>query len=195
MTFAEIKTEVKARGFEHLTDTLLNNMVNRAYADINDAYPWPYLTTTATGATPLTIANFAHALNVIDTTNKNFLSPEDPRVIYELDPTLIQTGNPDRWYWTGSAIATWPITTVQLSVRYTKVATDLTLDADTPIMPTRFQDTIVDGAVSYAHERSGDYDANARARFNDGVEQMAYALLVPNYDQANDIVVTGSTDW
>jgi hypothetical protein len=49
MTFAELKTELAARGFDHLSDTRLGQYVNQARAELDGMHMWPYREDSATG--------------------------------------------------------------------------------------------------------------------------------------------------
>lgn len=202
MDLVTIRGEVQARGQDHVSTTLLDRWINRAYQDVCDRFPWPFLEVTVTGTAPLTISDLAHALSVLDTTNDAVLEWDDPRTIIERDADLTTTGLPDSWYYEGTALKVYPVnTSAQLSVRYIKIPTDLVADGDTPLLPTRFHYLLVQGACVWAYERAQDRDAAAdyEQRYENGIANMAAALLVPNYDSpatiASPVSGDASSDW
>lgn len=194
-----MRAEVKARGFGHVPDSLLDRWINLTYQDINDRYPWPFLETTTSGAAPLTISDFGHALSVVNTTVEESLDWEDLRTLRERDPSLSETGTPEVWYLDGSQLKVWPASTTDtISVRYVKVPVDLSADGDEPLLPERFHYLLVEGACQRAYRRANEQEpaADCAQEVEVGVNKMVNALLVPNYDTgANLGAGNASTDW
>lgn len=200
MNLSQIRQEVQDRGFDFDAAARIDRWINRAYQRINDRHAWPFLETTTTGAAPLTISDIRNVLSVIDTTNELPLEWEDQRSIRERDPTLNNSGNPESWYLDGSQLKVYPAnTTNSLSVIYLKVPAELTADADTPIFAARYHYVLVDGAVSFAYKDTDNFEAwdAMKAEFEEGLQEMANILLVPNYDTPAEITPSffGSTDW
>ncbi len=198
MDLTAIQTEVKARGFDYNSTTRLNYWINLIVHRICEREAWPFLETSATGASPLTIADCGRVLSVVDTTNEAVLEYEDYRTLRDLDPKLDDTGKPSFWYQTSSTvISCWPTTSTALSVRYLKIPTDLSSGSDTPVIPTRYHYLIVDGVCAYG---SADRDneasrAMAKDAYEEGLLAMGDALLVVNYDSPRTLILTESTDW
>jgi hypothetical protein len=191
---------VLARGFDPDTSTTrLNYWINRAYHRICEREAWPFLETTTTGTAPLSITDLRAVLSVVDSTNESTLTYEDFRTIREDDPTLATSGTPYCWYQSAATtIAVYPTQAVSLSVRYLKFPTDLSSGADTPVIPTRYQYLIVEGAVGYAYRDTDNYEAAQAVEevFDRGVLEMGDTLLVPNYDSLRSLVsYDASTDW
>lgn len=198
MNLLDLRSEVAARGFDFDTPTRVNAWVNRVLHRAYERHPWPFLETTTTGVSPLTISDVRNVLSVVDTVTKEPLSWEDPRALLERDPTLAATGNPTSWYLEGSALTVYPAnTTDTLSVRYIKVAPDLSADSDSPLFPTRFHYCLVDGAVAMAYEDTDNFDAASIcwASFWGCLDEAAATLLVPNFDTAADLPLYGSPDY
>lgn len=202
MDLTALRTEFLARGFQDLeasgTNTRKDVFLNRSYHEICEREAWPFLETTATGTSPLTISDLRAVLAVVDSTNKNILDPIDYRDILETDPGLLATGAAEFWYRTSPTIITsYPPPAVSLSVRYLKVPTDLSSGTDVPVIPTRFQYLIIEGAMMYAYRDVDNYEAsqNLSDVFEGGLLKMADSLLVTNLDSPYFMGVSDSTDW
>lgn len=126
--------------------------VQDAYAEICDQYEWPFLEaeTTATGTVALT--DLKTVIWVVDSTNKNALDFLDRRTILErVDTDLTTVGTPTYWYLNDQTIAVYPASsTTTLDVKYIKVPAALVSNGDTPLIPARYHQAIVDGAVRRA---------------------------------------------
>lgn len=198
MTYKEIREEVVARGFNDFeqSDARIKRWVNQAYREITDAHPWPFLEATKEGTAPVEIEDLGHVLSVANTTTESFLNPADRRQIVELDPKLDDSEtNPVLWYRQGETeVKVWPAdTTSTFVVRYLKTPAELKEDSDKPVIPTAYQDIIVDGAVVRAYKNRDNYEAvqAVRTEWEGGLRQMVHALLKPNYDAAYTVIRTG----
>jgi hypothetical protein len=109
----------------------------------------------------------------------------------EDDAVLTTTGTPYYYYLTtGTTVAVYPANTGSISVRYWKVPAALSAGADVPILPARFHNLIVDGAVGYAYLDVDNYEA-ATATFDiwrASIAKMRESLLVGQHDQADDFI-------
>ena len=200
MTFKEIYEEVAARGFSDMLGEpagliRLKRWVNFAYKELTDLAPWPFLELTKEGLAPLTIAELGHVLSVTDKTDDTVLVQTDRRTVVEEDPTLNETGVPQSWYRSGETqIAVYPANAAAtLIVRYLQNPADLAADGDTPVLPSRFHDVIVDGAVVRAYKNRDNFEAvkPLREEWERGVRQMIHALLKMGYDRDLSIERTG----
>lgn len=181
MTFAELQTEVQDRGFHHVSETRIARWINQAYLEICHKQDWPFRETTATGTAPLTISDLGKVLWVVDSTNDQPLRGGlDARRVQEMDPDLTATGNPARWYLTGSdTLRVWPTNaTVSVTVHYLSKPTELSGE-DEPLVPSEFQNLIVDGAVIRAYRNADESDKakGLRADWNEEMATMYEALL------------------
>lgn len=192
MNLGELRTELQSRGFDYVTDARLNRWLNRAYTRLCDRHAWPFLETTTTGAAPLTISDLRAVLSVIDTDNDSPLVYEDRRTIREDDPTLAATGKPENWYLNGSAVTTYPVSTVGLSVLYIKSPAELSSDSDSPVLPSRYHMLLVDMACADAYKDSDNLEAwqMLRGDVEEQIREMENSLLVVNYDNPVSIVPT-----
>lgn len=157
MNLAALITEVKARGFDHLSDARITQFINDAYVDIAEVHDWTWLETSTSGNAPLSISDLRTIVYVIDTSNDRRLRPIRAVDLPDIDTDISRSGTPE-WYWidAGVTIKVFPVATVALSVRYLKVPASLS-GTDTPVIPTRYHNTLVDQAVVWALK-----DANER---------------------------------
>lgn len=181
MTLATLRLELKSRlngvNQKFLSDSRCNTFINRAYHSICEAEDWPWLRTTTSGSAPLTISDLRSIFTVVDSTKDAPLTGIDERTLIEhLDADLTTTGTPDYYYRTAdSTLAVYPANTSHtLKVTYLKVPTDLSADADTPVIPARYHIAIVDGAECHARKDNGSYEAVAacEAAFERAIQRM-----------------------
>lgn len=118
--------------------TTTDYYLNLAKNWLEDRDDWPWLETTATGSSPLTVSDLKRVLYVADTTNDVLLKPAEMIDIARRDPGVDNTGQPAFYYLDGlTSVKVWPTTSVNLSVRYIKYSPELT-SSDTPLIPTRY---------------------------------------------------------
>lgn len=159
MTFAELKTELAARGFDYLSSTRLAAFINDAMHELDDEDMWPYRYKTTSGTAPLTVTDLGTVLMVVDETNDVPLTPTTELLLTEQFGDISLTGDPEFWYLTYSSgspvINVYPInTTITLGVRYLYVRSSLSAESDEPIAPSRFHNIIMDIAVRMAYNDS-----------------------------------------
>lgn len=198
MNLTAMRTELAARGFDYLSDTRKDYFLNRAYHQLCEMEPWPFLRTTTSGTAPLTISDLRQIVYVTDSTNDTELEGIDERTVRDGDPDLSSAGTPELWFLTGSGtLNVYPANTSHtISVVYYKVPSDLASGADAPIAPARYHYLIVDGAAILAYRDSDNFEAS-RALKEDWaieVEDMSNSLLSRNY-QNPDTIVGSSDGW
>lgn len=183
-TFVMLRTEFFARGYDYMNDggaqlTRAKAWVNDAYLELCDEELWPFLRATAAGAAPLAIADVRLVDTVVNTITgwPIYRTPEDELI--DAYGTLTQTGTPTAWYLDDTTLRTYPVGGT-LSVRYWRVPAALVADADAVVIPDRFANAIVDGAVRLA---ANDNNEPAAAQEAEGerqgvLERMREQLLV-----------------
>lgn len=175
MNLATAITEVKARGFDYLSDARVTIMLNNAKNRLEDAHDWPWLEATQNGVAPLTITDLRQILYVVDTTNDTLLTGVDVRDIAD-DTT--DTGTPSYWYLDGlTTLRVWPLATPTLSVRYLKYSPELT-GTDTPLIPARYHPVWVDLATADAFR---DNDDQAQAQAYEATANQRIAEMIENF--------------
>lgn len=157
MDFTALQTEFYARGFDYLNDagagvTRAKAWINDAYLEICDEYEWPFLEAVATGNGTVAVTDLKTVLWVVDTTNNVALDFLDRRTIVDqVDANLTTVGTPSYWYLNDTTVAVYPVgSTTALSVKYIKVPVVLSAGGDTPVVPARYHQAIIDGAVRRA---------------------------------------------
>lgn len=167
MTLDDARTALQERGFDELSDTRLDEILNLAKNQFEDVFPFPWLEDTATGTAPLTIDDLKAVLYVVDTSNRvELMGVPAQQVVSDLDPIVATTGQPVVWWQNGAnVLEVYPASTsVQLSVRYVKESPELSLDADTPLIPARYHATWVDLAAVRAYLDGDNPEAAAQLR-------------------------------
>lgn len=204
MTFAQLLTEFYARGFDYLNDggageVRAKRFINQAYRDICEMDDWPYLTVTTTGTAPLTISDLGTIESIVDEGENRVISPADRRTLVETYPDLTLTGSAQFYYMTGaSTIATYPVSSSTLRVRYWRVVSDLDATTDQPAIPARYQYAIIEYACMRAYTDSDNPEMAqyCRAEGDRLVQMMRERLLYPQHQQPDVISVYNySTDY
>lgn len=193
--------EVKARGFDYLSDARCAVMLNNAKNALEDEFDWAWLETTATGTAPLTISDLKQVLSVVDTTNQTKLSGLDARDISDWDAIVTTAGTPEAWWLDGTTtLRVYPTSTsVQLSVRYVKTSPELSGGTDTPLIPVRYHAVWLDYAVVEAYkdaDRFGEASGLLGHIKQFRVPQMIEQYAVRNRANPGYAAVTwASDDW
>lgn len=202
MTLLQMRTELSSRFREFIADTRATRLLNETYHDLLERANWPFLETTVTGVAPLLIADLRAVISVADTTANLTLRSLDVRDIKQMDPAAAITGTPLYYWLDNNTVNVWPTsTTDQLSVRYQQVPVDLANDTDVPVLPSRYQMLIVDGAQLRAlaegpNPRAGNLERlQALQGFYEArVQRLAEALLVREMDQMELLGTAGGSE-
>lgn len=201
-TFLQLQTEFYARGYDYLNDagagvTRAKAWINQAYLELCDEDLWPFLLTTASGAAPLAIADMRAIQSVQNTANAgDVLAPFPEDELTDYYNLLTTTGVPDYFYLDDTTVRTYPVGGT-LSVRYWKVPALLSANGDIAVVPDRFANLIVDGAV----RRAANDNENAQAaqlaeqERQKGVEQMRESLLYRTGAREYQRLTYSSGDW
>lgn len=167
LDFAGLQTEVFARGFDYLNDaaglTRVKRWINDAAHEVDSLEKWDYTYATAAGVMPLTIADLRLIEDVALTTSLAPL-PGQSRNMLEAVYGILTTNTastPLYWYKSAPTIVTaYPLnTSLSLTARYWKFAPDLVNNIDTPLMPDRFRQVIVEVACAKGFRDSNDVNA------------------------------------
>jgi hypothetical protein len=160
MNYAALQAELAARGTDYL-GTRGAQYINFARAQLDAAYAWPYLKTSATGtagAGTVTIADLGSVIVVQDTANAFNVLPQrseaDLRACYG-DLTL--AGTPWVYYSPATGVLTGFPLGGTLRAAYVKDAPDLSGPTDSPLSPAKYHGLIVDMAVQMAYRDSDDH--------------------------------------
>lgn len=163
MTFADLKAELAARGFDYLTPTRQGYLINAARAEFDGMFLWPWREKSVTGTAPLSITDLGTIEAVINTSRSSApLSKVDYRTLLDIYGDLSTSGTPSFYYtaWPSGTpeVVTYPTGSDTIGVQYWRVTPDLT-GTDTPASPAQAHYTIVDMAVRRAYRDSDAHDA------------------------------------
>lgn len=160
-TLSTLQTSLYRRGFDFLSADASGvaaglGFLNAAAQEVDAQFPWPYLLTSTTGTSPLSITDLRKIITVQDGTAGFLpLDVNDYQNLANDYGDLTQTGSPLFFYFTGqTTIATYPVSTDTLTVRYVKVGTNMVSGTDVPAMPDRFRPILVDLAVAAAYREA-----------------------------------------
>lgn len=193
MNLGELRTELYARGFDHLGATRSAYFINRAYLEVCEEEEWPFLEATATGTAPLTITDLRTIESVINTTNTVKLIPLDRRLASDIGADLTTAGNPAFYYVDNdNIVTTYPVRSDSLSVRYWKAPEPLSGDSDEPLLPSRFHYSLLDGATAYSYFDSDEFEAAAQnlELWEASKLRMREALLNRQIDGPDDYIIS-----
>jgi hypothetical protein len=197
VTFKELQEELYNRGFSDLEAEAarVKRWLNAAMGEIADFAPWPFLEGSKQAKAPMVIADLGHVLDVTDLAHDNQLGYADRRELVSIDPNLSSSGIAERWYLEGeTSFKVYPAdVSSEFLVRYLKSVADLVADGDTPIVPAKYHELIVEGAVIRAYRNRDNYEAASlvRSEWKLGIENMVKALIKRNFDGERRILRTG----
>lgn len=163
MTYAELKAELAARGFDFL-DARLGTYINSAAAELDETELWPYREDFEVGTAPLAISDLGTIEQVINTSRSSLsLDPAEYGDLVAWYGDLSVDGTPTYFYvaWPSGVptVATFPESTDTISVQYYRVTAEMVGAADTPASPSRWHKLIVDMAVREAYRDSDNHGA------------------------------------
>lgn len=180
MNFTEIRDEFFARGTDYLDEDAAGNAradrwLNQAYREILNLHAWPFLQASQTSAPPVSIPDLRRILNVYISSTNVSLQRTTVEELRGQDLDLGLTGDPELYYTdSGIAVYTYPVTTLQVTVRYIKRVSPLS-GTDTPLFDEQYHDLIVDRAMMKAYKDSDNFEARAalKEEYDAGVLSMA----------------------
>jgi hypothetical protein len=193
MNLGTMRTEVMARGYDYLSSTRVNQFLNWSYKEICRYMPWPFLETSATGASPLTITDLGSVLSVVGSLSDVPLQAVDRRQVLISDDDLNDTGTPEIFWLEGNVLNVWPgSSTDTVTVQYIKSPADLAADSDTPVIPADYHELIVDGAVLRAQKDNDNYDSYQVSRqvWQSELDLMVQAIMGRDLSGPSWITVT-----
>jgi hypothetical protein len=195
--------------------TTWNEHLNFAYREFLRAGRWPFTTAyedldvnagtrrvdleSLLGAGPPDAAEVLSGLeNIYNITDDTLVQPFPVRgMAWRLRRHLENQspGQPAFWEVVGADIVLVPppITSVTLRFYYFDDPPELTLDADVPVIPLRYQESIVTGAVAKAHEDDQNREsADKYKKEFDQIVAQAVAELIPGQTEAVNMMAATS---
>lgn len=161
----------------------MNFVYKQVYRKTAEAYPQLLLTsqtiTQASGSGTLSSAPYA-IVSVKETGSNTFLKPYTLPELEESNPSLDETGTPNKYYMTSdTVIKTYPIDNSQIIVRYVPNPSELTsAGAESTIkIPPSFHDILVWGTLFYMAYDERDKSVGAEV----GIVQAKYDDAMNDY--------------
>jgi hypothetical protein len=203
MTFTELKAELEARGFDHLSDTRLGQYVNQARAELDGMHMWPYREESVSGAAPLAISDMVRVEQVVDADTDRVLQPSDYSTLLEaFQDNLEGTGSP-LYFYVGTpsgvpTVATYPVGSGNIEVQYYARTPDLSAAGDEPACPEEYHLLLCDLATVRALRDSDEWGAaeTLRGSVERDLERMRFDLLLQHQGPMFQKTSWGSaSDW
>jgi hypothetical protein len=203
MTFTELKAELEARGFDHLSDTRLGQYVNQARAELDGMHMWPYREASVTGAAPLAVTDCVRVEQVVDADTDRVLQPSDYSTLLEAFQDNLTTAGSPLYFYVGTpsgvpTIGTYPVGTGNIEVQYYARTTDLSAGSDEPACPDEYHLLICDLAQVRALRDSDEFGSaeSLRSSVERDLERMRFDLLLqhqgPMFQKTS---WTSASDW
>lgn len=163
MNLTALIAEVKARGFDQISDARITSWLNAAYTELLETADWPFVSTSTTGTAPLTVADLRTVESVHIADRK--LEPADRRDLTDRYMDLTTSGTPEFYFLTSPTVVdTYPRGSDTLTVRYWKFPALLSTGTDEPVIPARYQYALVDWAVARGYSDSDEPQMAQAAR-------------------------------
>lgn len=205
MNVSDMISELNDFGFSDITSSRMLAFINDAYWDVCSRENWPFLEKTATVTTDATgkvtsPTDIGKVQRFVDTALGTRLEPvrEDAFTQYNANQ-LTLTGNPDRYFFIGSNLYVYPIsTTNSLTIRYVSVPPALTISPDSaPILPLRHHRVVLLGALvsAYFLEDDADNASVADSMYESRIEKMRNDLWLQQTDRPDTIEDVDGHDW
>jgi hypothetical protein len=196
-TLLQLRTELLGRGTDYLSVSRANWFINAAHNELCEAYLWPFLETTATITVPSTSLTDVRAVaSVNDATTGAAINYADRRSLALSSTVFSTTGTPSVYFFEGENITTYPVAPGAVTVRYFRSAQDLVADTDQVIVPSRWKDLLMDGAMIRVYKDSDNFEevAALRQEYDRQVHTM-YTSYFSRQLEPDHILVTQLSDW
>lgn len=176
VNLGDIKTSVRANGFESDQDTRVVLFANEVQRDIVNDHRWRFMTVSTTVPAVASINSYAlptspplgHIISIrLATTGQEFGEPLEWVETEDLLEAAAQWGTfslgamPQRWTdINAETFQVFPGVTLPgtFTIRYLRTAADLVIDADVPNVPSQYLDLIVAGVCARLARRERRLD-------------------------------------
>lgn len=205
MVVSEMLSEIRDHGFDDLTDTRILGFLNAIYRNVCTRYPWPFMERTATltvNANGLVTSptDINKIVRIVNTATGQRVRPRRMDDFTSSHSAHLDLGgDPLEYYFIGSQIYVWPISTsAPLTVRYIRRVPALTVSPDAaPILPEDHHDVLILGALIRCYMMEDDFENSAMFTnaFEKRFQDMMADLIIENYDQTDTILDVDETDY
>jgi hypothetical protein len=172
-------------------DDPLNDWINAAMHEFEEAYPWPFLETVFdaalfTGSPNISpIADLFKPINIKVSVNNvvghNYLTYVSKAQFDQEFSNQAQRGRPQIYTQYGGTLTVWPVPdkdTYSARVSYIRSVPEITVDGDSFDLPSRYHYTIVQGAAIRALEAESEEERaqSWRGIFEDAIDRHITAI-------------------
>jgi hypothetical protein len=161
---------VKDRGFDYLSSSRLDLMLNTAKDEFEDWWQWPWLEVQSTGPTPLLVPDLKLVLMVKNPSTHDELLGLDLRQANLGVTDLRAAGTPEYWWIEGDqTMHVYPGDGAVIDLNYVADSPPLVDATDTPLIPARYHNLWIDLAVCEAYKDSDNFPAARELRGDVGI--------------------------
>lgn len=213
-TFKDIQDRVldQLSKSDATTRNRVKNWINMGYSDFVLREMWPFRETTGTLTTVAGTQETDLSDTFTDLDEQNItsvaLQGANQRKIVYWPYTQLRAANPDfdyhaqgvpeRYYLKSGKIGLWPVPNdaYTIFIDYVKVPTELSADADTPMMPVGYRESLMHYALSMEHDYNTDPDLAQKAmnRYEDIITSARQNLLAQPSD-TGAFTILGPADF
>lgn len=207
-TVADIRTAVRAKGYELDTTDPQLSMLNSVYRRVMGQRRWWFnqvvndtSLTLSSGASTFSLAGVTDLAHVdavrFTTATDNWVEPEFRPIqqVRALQNSDEQTSTPMYWSRSGSTVYVWPFAdrAYTVSLDYVRQPTALTADGNATLLPDMYQDVLTWGVIKELcfRERDNDGRAIANEEYNQILDQMRHQDGLEQRQTPSRVVNTG----
>lgn len=194
------------------TRNRIKNWINMGQSDFVLRELWPFRETTGTLALVQGTQEYSLSSNFSDIDSQNIISvaiqgASQAKLVYwpfnqlradKPDFDYDAQSIPTRYYIKGGSIGFWPVPNAALTclIDYYKVPTELSADADTPILPVNYREALMHYALSMEHDFNTDADLAQKSMntYENFISKARVNLLSQPTDSGN-FTIMGPADF
>lgn len=194
------------------TRARIKNNINLGYHNFVLRELWPFRETTGTLNTVASTQEYDLSTNFSDLDEQNIISVAlqgaTPRKLIYWPYNQLRADQPDfdtegasvpeRYYLKAGQIGFWPLPNdaYAVAIDYYKVPTELSADADTPIIPVAYREALGQYALSYEHDFNTDPDLSQKAMNSyEQIITLARQNLLTQPTDAGGFTLMGPADF
>ena len=181
-----------------LTENVLTRCIQLGLTDLSVEHHWPWLLSSASLTFASGSADFPTSPSVLNCRELTINGERAKRAgsLQEYIDTLT-ISNQCVWFEKGQTVVLAPVpTTVPTAVLwYNRTEPTLTSEAQSPLLPTQYHNTLIARAAYHADTRRAQYERAAQhmGEYNDGVKGMK--VLYPSRTGPRTVRLAGTVQW
>lgn len=212
MALVDLKSGIRAHGFELDTAGQQLIFLNKVQRDICRRHRWSFLmastqiaavsgtSTYAVPANAMQLESLRFFTTAFDHVEMDWVGSDELLTLAAYDLSVGSYGYPQRWTdVTPGFVQVYPAPTVTgiFTVRYQRTVVDMVADADVPTIPAAYTDILVDGACELLAKRERQWDAakSFGAAMASGLEAMKAQYGIRQRQSAMRVARSGSKHY